>query len=210
MTRVRQTALALLVVACAVLLVTPDVAAQPTITQIWPPGNGAGGPNVIAVLSDHYGSSVSDTAAFNSDANRLFVTGLMADPNYVGFSPLFTIKTIHNPFPSAAPLSTNSNYGFEAVTSGNCEVSSLGAATATAVENVASAVAPRLIVVIGNYTFDSGCTDYNWTFVYARAAPRVVAHELGHLIANLYDEYVTKTGPDPTTVTDKHCSTQVP
>src|SRR5580765_3303394 len=153
MMRLLKAVAAVLVCACAVKLITRDLAAAPIITQIFPAGGAAGGPWVIAVLSDHYGGTLSDQTNFENDAKNLLVSGLLEDDNYKPVKSNFTIKTIHNPFPSTDPLhpklSANSNYGFEAALSGNCEVSSLGATTAAEVFRIASVVSPRLIVVLG-------------------------------------------------------------
>ena len=215
MTRlIRCAAVVVFAGAAAAHLFNRQVSAAAVVTQVFPLGGAAGGPWVIAVLSDHYGPTTTDQNNFESDVTNLFVNGLLADANFTPYKNLFTIKAIYNPFPSTdplhPPLSQNSNYGFEAQLSGNCEVSSLGVTTASAVEDVAAVVGPTRIVVLGNYTFDSGCTDYNWTYLYARAIPRTVAHEFGHLLVKLFDEYVTHPGPDPNAPIDrKNCSTSV-
>src|SRR6188474_2278112 len=112
--RLAKTLVAALVCVCVVDRIARDVHAAPTITQIFPSGGGAGGPWVIAVLSDHYGGTASDQTNFESDAKNLFVSGLLEDDNFKQFKARFTIKAIHNPFPSTDPLhpklSPNSNY----------------------------------------------------------------------------------------------------
>jgi len=193
-------------------LITYGVTAAPAITQLYPT-TGSGGPWVIAVLSDAYGDGIAQTI-FENDAKNLFVEGLLKDDNFKAWAPMFTIKAIHNPFPSTdpanPPLNAYSNYGFKSELSGDCEVSSMGNATAAAVEKVAAAVNPKRIAVLGNYTLATGCTDFNWTYLYTRANARTVAHEFGHLVAGLYDEYVLHTGSDPDApITTKNCSTNL-
>lgn len=202
-------------VGTAVLVaVSPGAGAAPVIKQMIP-ASGPGGHFVVAVVSDHY----SDETAFEADAFRLVDSALFNNPTlndtfYRDHKAAFTFMTVFDSWPSTdptrPPLSTQSNFGFvdgSGVT--DCDIYWQDN-TSAALENIAAGVNPQVILVVAKSTFDVGCSSQNWTYVTSHLSSRdtTVAHEFGHLVAGLYDEYVRNRGDDPDAPIDElNCST---
>ncbi len=185
---------------CLGVFGTMDRAAAQTSTQIHPPENAAGGPIVIAVLADNFTSDQED--AFNEAAANLILHGVLADPAIAKHKDGFTVKTIFNPA---------IDFGFELDPFSNCSLSWDPIKTTQAI--VESAGAWRW-VVIGNNDYNIGCTSGDWAYVtVGTAGHSVLEHEFGHLVADLYDEYVdagSENTPHAGLLNDKNCSTSVP
>ena len=199
-----RAALAVVMLGAIAWFVTSRLDAAPNVTQIHPSGGSTGGWFVIAVLADGYPSG--QETDFNDDAKNLFLFDLLVDSFYSSQASKFTIKTIFE-----AQTGSASNYGFHPVSSGPCDVDG-DAGTAAKVGTLGNSVGANRVVVIGNdLGTASGCAKDNWTYVYSGSfGSRIVEHELGHLIADLYDEYVTRTGQYPNVLDDSlkmNCST---
>lgn len=178
-------------------------AADPTVKQIVPL-SGAGGPYVIAVLSDGFADDEHED--FDKAANWVFQVQVFNDSFYQAHKDSFTVKTIFRP----AAQSGATQYGITA--SGgisNCYI----AATTTfedadlnvekasvIVENGVVTLKPTRTVILAKGVYSSGCTRNTWTYVWAgiQESSGVLEHELGHLVAGLLDEYSLNTAPFPT------------
>jgi len=154
------------------------------------PVNVATSPNpvVIAILSDHY----TDETEFDLDVQNLIVNGLLANPYYASRKADLEVVSFYEPLKAG----TQSNYGFNVeVPSGYCALSWTvsdddATNTATLVDVAVSNSNPRHTIVIGDHPYNIGCTDGAWTYVATDViGTDVLAHELGHGLANLYDEW---------------------
>src|SRR4030095_677538 len=59
------------------------------------------------------------------------------------------------------------------------------------VQAMVGGINPRHTIVIGDHPYSIGCTDGEWTYVTEDAAGSdMLAHEFGHGIGQLYDEWV--------------------
>lgn len=172
-----------------VLLMLAVLAAQ-TPNQIHPPPPAVERAINIVVLAD--GFTAGQQEDFNEAAANFFNHGLLADPVFSPYKDVFSIKTVFNPVATASA----SQFGFvlgPGVT--NCSISwnvsdDPTANTAALVETAATPANPTHIVVIGNHPYNFGCSNDNWAYIAVGAAgERILQHEFGHLLANLYDEY---------------------
>jgi IgA Peptidase M64 len=187
-------------------LATQSNSARQTPVQIYPTGGSTGGPILLVVLADRF--TAAQEIDFNQAAANFINHGLFADPYYSTKGSSFTVKTIFQPWTPGTP----SNYGFElgaGVT--NCSIHWAPDTTAR-LEDAAGALNPFRILVVGNYTYNFGCTDDTWSYVAAGAVgQQVLQHEFGHLLAGLYDEFHTAehvSHPHPEApITRANCST---
>lgn len=168
----------------------------------------------IVLLADGFTTSQQDD--FNEAAANFFNHGLLADPVFSPYKDVFSIKTIFN----AVATASASQFGFVlGVGVTNCSISwdesaDPAANTASRIETAAAAANPTHIVVIGNHPYNFGCSSDNWAYLAVGAVgERILQHEFGHLLANLYDEY---TVPELANVTftgvasELNCSTNTP
>ncbi len=158
-----------------------------TLTAAGPPEPEIGGgdePFVIAIISDHYLDG--DKAEFDADVDNFIHAGLLVDGFYSQHASKMQIVSVFKP--TAAGQA--SSYDFTiATSSGNCAVTE-GGLTAEKIQDVVQTVAPDHTIVIGNYPYNFGCTKGNWTYVAVDAVGTdVLQHELGHVVAGLYDEW---------------------
>ena len=167
---------------------------------------GAGPQDQIDILSEGYNSK-SD---FEADAKFFFDTQLMSgDAFYKSHASSFLIKTLYREAPSAG----GTLYGISTANRSSCNFAANPAGLGDAIQKAASA-ASSLVVVLANDSVSFACTTTEeWTYLASGAADRtgIMAHELGHLIAGLFDEnsedQTAYTG-DP--INRSNCSTQVP
>jgi hypothetical protein len=149
----------------------------------------SGTPIVIAILADHY----TDETKFENDVKNFITYGLLAHPFYADHVNDFQIET----FFDAVSAGEVSKYGFNVeAPSQNCLLSwEVGTTQATntwlKVQAVVGGINPRHTIVIGDHPYSIGCTDGEWTYVTEDAAGSdMLAHEFGHGIGQLYDEWV--------------------
>lgn len=160
-----------------------------TAAAIQTPVNTAtsGFPVVIAVLADHY----TDEQEFNLDVQNFITNGLLMHPYYASHKADLEIVSFYEPLKAG----TQSNYGFNVeAPSGYCAmswtVSNDDSNTATAIDLVVGGISPKHTIVIGDHPYNIGCTEGSWTYVATDAVGTdVLSHELGHALANLYDEW---------------------
>jgi hypothetical protein len=179
----------MIVSACCLTGFSVAEAADPIVKQLFP-ASGTGGPYVIAVLSDGFADNDAEHHEFDAAANWVFNIQLFNDDFYQAHKASFTVKTIFRP----ASQSGATQYGISA--SGginNCYIT-YATTPEDADTNVEGAVAflkPTRTVIIAKGVTSGGCTHNLWTYVWTgiEETSGVLEHELGHLIANLLDEY---------------------
>jgi len=193
----------------AALLVTPSVAAaQLDVKQIYPAPSTTGGANVIVVISDGY----TDETQFDVDASFIFVTRLMNDAFYSSHGASFTIKTGY----AAAPAEGVSSFGISTANRASCDLAPNRAATRTKIFDAAAEADAnwKFAVVLAYDSVSYACyTNDSWTYVTAGASDRngIVAHELGHQIGGLFDEWDDGVSPySGGEVNHSNCSTHLP
>jgi hypothetical protein len=176
--------------AASLSLMMLAVLAAQSPNQIHPPPPPVERAINIVVLADGFTASQQDD--FNEAAANFFNHGLLADSVFSKYKDIFGVKTIFNP----VALASTSQFGFVlGVGVTNCSISwdegaNPATNTATLIETAAAAANPTHIVVIGNHPYNFGCANDNWAYVAAGAVgERILQHEFGHLLANLYDEY---------------------
>lgn len=184
----RFNAMVLSAMSLALLMLVALAAQSPT--QIHPPPPPVERAINIVVLADGFTTAQQDD--FNEAAANFFTHGLLADPVFTKYQDVFTVKTVFNPVATASA----SQFGFVlGVGVTNCSISwnesaDPAANTASLIETAAAGANPTHIVVIGNHPFNFGCASDNWAYIAVGAAgERILHHEFGHLLANLYDEY---------------------
>jgi IgA peptidase M64 len=187
---------------------SPTPAAPPVSTTIFLPSSGTPGPFVIVVVSDGY----TKMSQFNNDANFIFVTRLMTDPFFAAHQSKFTIKTVYD----RAPSSGASLYGVSTANRSQCDMSQAPLTTAQLIRTKAKLATPdpNLVVLLAKDSVSFACTtSEHWTYVTSGASDRngIMAHELGHLIGGLYDEYDDGVTPYSGPAVDRsNCSTKLP
>jgi hypothetical protein len=166
------------------------------------------------VISDGFQDTSADQHTFNTAAANFFTYELLADSYFKAHASAFTIKTIFK----ETPAGSESSYGFVAGGSSNCDVGWDEATTDGLVEAAAmpqpDSPFPSGIVVIGKRNHPFGCSHGRWTYLSDDAVGEdIVAHEFGHLLVGLLDEYVhhpTDRHPTPPGPPDwLNCSTNV-
>lgn len=189
------------------LWLVPQAASAQVVSTIFPT-SGAGGAEVIVVIADGYTSQTQ----FTGDAAFIFVTQLMNDPFYLAHASSFTIKTVYR----AAPAVASSLFGITTTNRRSCILSADPATTAQDI-NAAALLAdpnPQFVAVLTNDTVTYGCTTADhWTYLTSGVSSRrgIVAHEFGHLIGGLYDEYDDGAAAyGGAAVNRSNCSTQLP
>lgn len=141
-------------------------------------------PIVIAVLADNY----TDQNEFELDAKNFITNGLMMHPYYKSHAADLQIEAYFDPVDAGS----QSDYFFQVGTPrGNCVLSWSDTAPNDTLSAITAVVGnPKHTVVIGNQPFDIGCTEGKWTYVALDAVGSdVLAHELGHGLAALDDEW---------------------
>lgn len=164
-------------------LLTTIVISAATVKRIHPANSAPTKPPiVIAVIADHY--TAAEEKEFNYDVANFFKHGLMIDSYYKG--KLADLEIVS--YFEATPPGQASNYGFQIGTgTGNCAVTD-ASDTVSKIETLVGAAFHT--VVIGNHPYNFGCTVGRWTYVAVDAVGSdVLQHELGHVIARLYDEW---------------------
>ena len=196
MTSLRQVAVTL-VGACCVTGFSVAEAAAPTVTQIVPAAPAIGGPYQIAVLSD--GFTVDEKWKFDAVADWLFNVKLFNDSFYQAHKASFTVTTVFRP----ATQSGDAQYGISAAGDiSNCYIATTGDVDGNVYDATATLtppLAPIRTVIIANDVYTNGCTRNLWTYVWAgiQGTSGVLEHELGHLIAGLFDEFSLVAAPFP-------------
>ena len=170
-----------------VALALPVVIGAATIKPVHPASLTAGlsAPLFIAVLADNY--AAGQEQAFDLDVENFFKHGLLVDDYYKNRAADIRIVSYLEP----TPAGQTSLYNFQINPGvGNCAVTS-GADTTTKINQVLTGVNPFHVIVIGNHGSNFGCTDGAWTYIAVDAvATDVLQHEMGHVIAELFDEWV--------------------
>jgi len=167
------------------LLLAPQLTAAST--QVFP-ATGTGGAYRIAIVSD----GLNNETEFNNIVKSV-VDGVFADPFYASKKAAFTIVSV---FEAQAP--GTSRFGFkEGTGETNCEVDWTDD-TSGDIEKALIGIGHKRVIVIGGLDFVFGCSDDQWTYLPKRIRGHddITRHELGHLIAGLYDEYF----PEPPAV----------
>lgn len=189
-----------------------------TVSASTPATQPTTGSIVVVVLADHY--TAAEESKFNQHVTNLFTNlytnGMLVDPDYDDHASAFQIIPVFEAWNQYSP--TPSNYGYTIGGNANCSVGWIetgppGTTTAERLEAAAGAYNPTHIVVIGNYTFDFGCTLHkDWTYIARGAVGKgVLAHEFGHLLAELFDEYSLSVHDGqtyPQQLNCRNCSTQ--
>lgn len=192
-----------------VFAVSATIIAAPTPKTIHPPSN-ANAPVLIAVLADHYLSS--EEQEFNYDVENFFTFGLLEDTYFKGRAADLKIVSLFDP----TPPNQASIYDFDIKPGvGNCPVINVGDA-AGKISTALGGLHPTHTIVLGNYPYNFGCTDGEWTYVAVDAVGTdVIQHEFGHILAELFDEWSlpenkNRNYPDTIAMTDTRNCWQKP
>lgn len=186
MTRTASSRLVFILALCVSAVVSFAQASVAQPVQIHPPVAGPNRPITIVVLADNF--TAAQQFDFDEAAANFFLHGLLPDGFYSQHASAITVKTYFRPV--SAPRA--SNYGFRLGPGSNCSITwdHGGTNTAALVEDDAGPHGATHTVVIGNYNYNFGCQAGEWIYVAVGAVGRdILQHELGHLIAGLYDEF---------------------
>lgn len=171
-----------------------------TVKQIHSPtGPGGPPPFLIAVLADHYTNTQEQE--FDYDVENFFKHGLLVDDYYKSQAGNMRIVSYFE----ATTAGQESAFDFEIGTGvGNCAITA-GNNTMTKLQLAVGNTVPTHFIVIGNHPYNFGCTKGRWTYVAVDAVGTdVLQHELGHLIAGLYDEWaMASNGAHPGLTNDR-------
>ncbi len=183
---IRRTVIAAAIV--APLLALQMHAAAPVPVQIYPPPPATGGSLVIAVLADHY--TAGEQKEFEIAARNIINYSLLSDSYYAPKAGAFKILTMFEAW-TASTSTPSSNYGFELGAGvSNCSIHWANNTTTLIESVVRTPLNPAITIVIGNYDYNFGCKQDNWVYVAAGSfGDRILEHELGHALANLWDEF---------------------
>jgi IgA Peptidase M64 len=168
----------------------------------------------IVIIGDGFDASDADQARF-TEAARLFSAGLFQVSPYSEFATSINVWMINLVSPESGvtdpdhPHTANTALGCT-FTSGSMEISGVAPeALAIAACSVAGIEADAVFVVLHDmFDHDGACADYSTRVAFASDLypwGTVMGHELGHLIANLGDEYGA-----PSCYTTSTCVTRDP
>ena len=156
-----------------------------TVKQVHPPPTAGGNPPVvIAVLADHY--AAGEEKEFDYDVENFFNFGLLVDGYYEKKKNDLKIVSIFD----ATPPGQDSIYDFKISPGvGNCAVINAGDAVGK-INAALGTLHPVHTVILGNYPYNFGCTEGEWTYVSVDAVGTdVLPHEFGHVLGRLFDEW---------------------
>jgi hypothetical protein len=165
---------------------------------IHPPTLGTGGPILIAIVGDHY--LAGDEEEFNQDVKNFLTRGLLLDPYYKEHKDDWRFVSYFE----ATDPGKQSRYGFKiGFGQGNCSILDDQDSSKTTMQLLNEAVGgdvPRHTIVIGNHRYNFGCSKGDWTYVAVGAVGTdILAHEFGHRIASLWDEWAAPDAPTAST-----------
>jgi hypothetical protein len=161
------------------------------------PLTGTGGPILIAIVGDHYLDG--DVEEFNQDVKNFITRGLLLDPYFKTHKDDWRFVSYFEP----TEQGKQSRYGFKiGFGEGNCSILDNQDPNKTTLELLNDAVGgdtPLHTIVIGNHRYNFGCSKGDWTYVAVGAVGTdVLAHEFGHRIGHLWDEWAAPDAPPPT------------
>lgn len=167
---------------------------------------------VFVVLGDGYSASAADQSKYESDVNKLVVDGVFGHDFYKDNIAAFNVYRV-NLVSKESGVSTpkyKKNTALKVIFSGKWNRCWLeeSADTDKLITNAIAVPKYDFVLIMANVEAYGGCRRGSRLYVTSGDTWDVVAHEYGHGIAGLYDEYsVPGTGKyskDP--LNDKNCS----
>lgn len=168
---------------------------------------------VIAVAGEGYTAQSSDQAQFNADVDFILTKGLFNRDFFAQHKSAFNVYRLNVPSQARGIAATARNTAFGLMYNGDHDQCwfTRGLNTDEKVVELTAGLNPDLTIIIAktanNDVGGVGCAYSRYVVVTRAASWSVAAHELGHGIGGLFDEYVMSSSAFATTLNYANCTT---